>query len=526
MTRSPAVTSTQAPIASRLAPSCCEPHRQPVAHRLRIIGRAGPDVAVQAHVLAPVDDHQVQHPIQVEVGQRATAGTSEADDARVLATLHEGAIHLAHEQVARVAHGVARFRLDVALGHEQVDLAIVVHVRKLGVPGGRRHLHVADVRLVGSGVALDRDVAIPRVGRSIGQGLQAVVGLAGEVDLGITVAVQVVRGDPHAPDVDRLPALLMGVEPWGGVRRHAPQLLLAEAVVVAVVRDAQVTPPGPIPVAEQHRQAAVAGRQRCRRRVPPARCVGTDQLIVIADVAAVVHRLRLQVVAERHGRQCFRVLPGRGERGRPGVASVEAPGLVGALEGAITKAAKQDVLAKPQDGQVDVPIRIDVQRIGADNLAQVGDGAGHRVEGQCSSHRAPVAEQRCRILAAGQVQVLPAVAVTVEDGDAAADEVEEVAGIRMSQPGGSGLLDVVRCRQGPAGQRPKARQGGHAPHADDEQAEAGRDPSSPVAGHALAASAASKMRSITRRLATASSGGTGAGCPSSTAAAKRSASTV
>ncbi len=150
--------------------------------------------------------------------------------------------------------------------------------------------------------------------------------------------------------------------------------------------------------------------------------------------------------------------------------------------------------------------------------------------GTGSKARAPPTGLRLRnsaagSLAAGQVQVLPAVAVAVEDGHAAADEIEELAVIGVHQPGRLGLLRVMRRRQRPAA-RPQARQGGHAPHADDQQADAGRDPPTTAAGHALAASAASKMRSITRRLATASSGGTGAGCPSSTAAAKRSASTV
>ena len=159
-------------------------------------------------------------------------------------------------------------------------------------------------------------------------------------------------------------------------------------------------------------------------------------------------------------------------------------------------------------------------------MLQVGRGTGHRLEGQCASHRAPVSKQRRRLLAARQVQVLAAVAVAVEDGHAAADEVEELAVIRVHEPSRRGFLHVVRRRKRPAAACPEARQGGHAPHTDDQQADAGRDPPTTAARHALAASAASKMRSITRRFATASFGGTGAGRPSSTAAAKRSASTV
>ena len=119
-----------------------------------------PDVAVQPHVLAAGDDDQVQHPIQVEVGQRRTACAREADDAGVHppSTNVPSAWPISRLLGSRI--GVVGQVLNVAFGDEQVDLAVVVHVGELGVPSGRGQIHVAGVRLVGGGAALDRDVAV------------------------------------------------------------------------------------------------------------------------------------------------------------------------------------------------------------------------------------------------------------------------------------------------------------------------------------------------------------------------------
>jgi hypothetical protein len=106
---------------------------------------------------------------------------------------------------------------------------------------------------------LERDVLVIRRRGSVRQRLELVVTLAGQVVLGIAVAIEVLVGDTHAPDPQRLPALRLGVEPRRDARIDAPELFLAVlAVVVAVVGDAQVAAAGPIPVTEQHRERAEA----------------------------------------------------------------------------------------------------------------------------------------------------------------------------------------------------------------------------------------------------------------------------
>ena len=54
------------------------------------------------------------------------------------------------------------------------------------------------------------------------------------------------------------------------------------------------------------------------------------------------------------------------------MTAVERPGLVRALEPAVAEAAQEDALADPQDRQVDLPVAVDVERIGAVDVGQVG----------------------------------------------------------------------------------------------------------------------------------------------------------
>ena len=91
---------------------------------------------------------------------------------------------------------------------------------------------------------------------------------------------------------------------------------------------------------------------------------------------AVVGRLGVrpvvEVVAERHRRQPLAGLPGRAEGRRPGVTAVEAPALVGALERAVAEAAEEHVLSDAQDGEVEVPVPVDVERVGAGHVDEIG----------------------------------------------------------------------------------------------------------------------------------------------------------
>ena len=222
---------------------------------------------------------------------------------------------------------------------------------------------------------LEGDIAVVGLGRAIRQGLQLVVGLARQVVVGVAIARDVIARDAHAPDVHVRPALLLGVKPRRLAARHAPELLLAVtviAVVVPVVAHAQVTPAGAIPIAEQHRERAPRRSQRDRRSVAGARGVRPDQLVAEAQVVRIGRRL-VQIVAERQRRQRRRAFPLGTERRGPGVAAIERPGLVGALEAAVAEAPQELVLATPQHGQVRPAVAVDVERVGTGDVGPIGD---------------------------------------------------------------------------------------------------------------------------------------------------------
>src|ERR1700722_8519267 len=58
------------------------------------------------------------------------------------------------------------------------------------------------------------------------------------------------------------PAVRARVEPWRLAWIDPPHLLLAAAVILPVVRNAQRWRAGLVPVGEQHRERAEAGRER------------------------------------------------------------------------------------------------------------------------------------------------------------------------------------------------------------------------------------------------------------------------
>ena len=171
------------------------------------------------------------------------------------------------EELAGVLHGVVGHGLDVALGHVQVQEAVVVDVVELGVPGRGGQTLAARGGLGRADAAVQRDVAEVRALRPVGQRHELVVGHAREVVLGIAVTGDVVAGDAHALELHALPALL--ARPGGGRLAwfDAPELLLALLgwVVLAVVGDAQVAPARAVPVAEEQRERAVAGHELLRR---------------------------------------------------------------------------------------------------------------------------------------------------------------------------------------------------------------------------------------------------------------------
>ena len=108
-------------------------------------------------------------------------------------------------------------------------------------------------------------------------------------------------------------------------------------------------------------------------------------------------------------------------------------------------ATPQDhVLPEAQDGEVDVGVAVDVDRVGAGDLREVGDGRRDRREPQRATGVALVAVEGGRFAAAGEVQVGAPVVVAVERGDAAAHEELELTVVPVVDAGGGGVVDEVR----------------------------------------------------------------------------------
>jgi hypothetical protein len=432
---------------------------EPVTHRHRPRRVAGPDVPPELDGRPQVQLDQVEEAVAVEVGQRRAATGSKIDDAGLLRALDERPVRLTDEQVARIPGRVLGDLLDVALRDVEVDEAVVVDVLELRVPGGRRPRVAARERHMGEDASLEGDVAIGRLARPGGQGLQLVVALAGEIHLGVAVAGDVLAGDPHAPDLRRHPAVGVGVQARLLAGRHPPELFLAVgAVVVTIVADPQVATAGPVPVAEQHRQGAVAGSQLDRGPVGRAVRTRPDELAGVAVESRLPVGAEPEVVADRQRRQP-RPLPGRAERRRLRGSAVEPPRLVRALEAAVATPAQQDVLAGAEDRQVDVAVTVDVERVRPVDAIEVGGWVGHRGEPQGTADGAGVPIERRRRGSTRQVELRPAVTVAVEHGDAAGDRERAAAGECVVEPARRRLADVP-------GRAERGRRGGPTQQAD------------------------------------------------------------
>ena len=101
----------------------------------------------------------------------------------------------------------------------------------------------------------------------------------------------------------------------------------------------------------------------------------------------------VDVIADGDRRPRGALLPGRGERRRPGVAAVKAPGLVGALELAVAETAHRDILADADHDEIGDPVAVDVGRIGAGDAVELGAALGNRLEGDRAAHGAGVAPE-------------------------------------------------------------------------------------------------------------------------------------
>ncbi len=334
---------------------------------------------------------------------------------------------------------------------------------------------------------LSADVAVRWLAGPAGQGLEAVRALARQVHVRVSVAGDVIAGDSHALDLDLGPPVGGGVEARSLAGRHPPELLLADGVVVvvAVVADPQVPPPGAVPVAEQHRQRAVARRQDDRRPICQSRGDRPDQQVVATAVGRLATRVEAEVLADGQGRQSRRRLPGRAEAGRQGVTAVERPGLVGPLEPAAAEPPEQDALARAEHRQIGMTVAIDVERVGADHIGQVRGRVRGTPEAQRAAHRALVQEEGCRLAPSREVQLRPAVVVAVERSNASAEVEREITVVGVVESGCGRFLHEVRrtdpgCPVAESGDRQTDADGCDEPHDDQTNRERSRPPDRPL----------------------------------------------
>lgn len=334
------------------------------------------------------------------------------------------------------------------------------------MPAGRRSVLVAGKRPVRRQAPRERQVAVSRRARPAGaKRAQLIVTHARQQVVGIAVAGHVVAGDAHAPDPQLPPAFRRREQARRIAGRQLPQLLLAAAVVLAVVAEAQCRHAGPVPIAEQRRKAAMAGSQILSGRERPSRSRRPVEDIVVACAKGSARPCPVDIVAHREGRPVGAALPRRREGRRPGVAAVEAPGLVGPREPAPAATAQQHVLSDPQDCQVRQAVTIDVQRIGPADPAQPGLRRRDRCEPQRPARRPDIPVERRHAGATGEEQVDETVGVAIERGDAAADEIFEATRVAVVDPGNRRFLDKQRrLRAAPCG-----RHGGHGKDAASEE---------------------------------------------------------
>jgi hypothetical protein len=151
-----------------------------------------------------------------------------------------------------------------------------------------------------------------------------------------------------------------------------------------------------------------------------------------------------EVVAERQRRQHVRLLPRGAERNRPLAAAVDAEPVVRVFEATFPEPAQNDVAAAAEDGEVDVSIAVDVERVGACDRRQVGDRRRPLYEAQRAAHRALVAVQRGRLAPTGEEQFGAPVVIAIEHRHTAADEELELPVVGVVDAGRGRLVHEQR----------------------------------------------------------------------------------
>jgi hypothetical protein len=203
-------------------------------------------------------------------------------------------------------------------------------------------------------------------------------------------------------------------------------------VIVPVVGDAQIPPPRPLPVGDQHRQRAIARLQPDRRDISAPAClqVGAVQFVRVAGHERPGGVGAVDIVADGERRPLRPRLPRRGKGGGPRVAAMKAPVCAGILEPAIAQAPQQQVRPDPQHRQVHHPVAVHVQRIGPGDAGDRLDLAQGEPDGS-ARRLGRVHQQPRRVLAPRHEQRRPPRPVAVQRRHAAAHEMLPPAGVFM-----------------------------------------------------------------------------------------------
>ena len=382
--------------------------------------RAGSHVLPDLHRRAAVDHHQIQQPIPVQIAQRRTPPAMGAGDAGHVATFLPALGADGHQQRIRILDGQARHLIDIALGDKDIVHPVVVHIAKGGMPAGRGAAVLSCIGAVRRGAPVKVHIGPDR---PLGpQHLKPLVAHGREVHIGPPVSGDIAAGDAHAPELVIQPA----IADLGQFREHLPQLLMPGAhVVVPVVRDPQIGPPGARPVGEQEAEGAIARAYGLRLSISLV-----DGPVEVVDVAGLERALgigAIDIVAKGQCREILARTPGSAEGGGPGLLSEIAAPVV-RLERTGPGAAQDDVRADAQGDEVGDPVAVDVERVGAGQAGEGKRGGRVRLEGQRLGRRA-IPEQGRRAISARGIELGQGVAVAVEHRDTTPDEMLPPAGV-------------------------------------------------------------------------------------------------
>ena len=168
-------------------------------------------------------------------------------------------------------------------------------------------------------------------------------------------------------------------------------------------------------------------------------------------------------------------LPFGGERSGPARVAVEIPFVVGEGEGAVGTTLEQEAATDPQYEQIHVAVAVDVERIGADDVAQEF-GVSADVERPLFELERPaslgfVDEQSRRILTPREEHRGKARAVAIERRSATADEELPRTVVDAVEAGGFRLF----MHEGHVAQRLLPVLAGTRPHQPDEKREDAED---------------------------------------------------